>query len=116
VIETYAVAYVERQQLERALSLAQNVYAQAIGDRESAIAKELEDTPALVVLDPVPDVIAPNPKHTAAKMIAAAFAGGLLAAFWAVARALALSGGASEAGRLRQAIQALPLVGRLARA
>jgi uncharacterized protein involved in exopolysaccharide biosynthesis len=115
VIETYATTFVERQQIERRVNQAQSVYSQAVSDRETAIAKELEETPALVVLDPIPDALAPNPKHTAAKMIVAAFAGGLIAAFWAIARGLLLGSGAADADRLRDAVRRLPLAGRLVR-
>jgi uncharacterized protein involved in exopolysaccharide biosynthesis len=115
VLESFSVGYAQRQQLERALTLAQSVYTQAVNDRESAVAKELEDTPALVVLDPVPDTLAPNARHSAAKMIAAAFAAMLLTGLWAVARSLLLRGGAADSTRLRRAARSLPAVGRLVR-
>jgi hypothetical protein len=48
-------------------------------------------------------------------MIVAAFAGGLIAAFWAIARGLLLGSGAADADRLRDAVRRLPLAGRLVR-
>ncbi len=116
VIGSYSSSFVENQQLQRALSIAQSVYTQAVGDRESAVAKELEDTPALVVLDPVPNVIGANPRYTAAKMIAGAVTGMLLVGFWKIVRALMAGPAAPDARRLRAALRTVPVVGRFVRA
>jgi len=44
----------ERARLERAVLTAQSVFQSAVSDRESARARELEVTPALAVVEPVP--------------------------------------------------------------
>lgn len=117
VVEPFSAVYVQRQQLDRDVQLAQSVYAQAIADRESAAAKELEDTPALVVVDPVPDVLAPDPRFAAAKILAGALTGALLAIFVALARGLLRDGRSDDPDvhRLRAAVAGLPIVGRVAR-
>ncbi len=54
IVAPFSEASVVRQRLERELHLAETVHGQAVTDRETAIAKELEETPALVVVDPLP--------------------------------------------------------------
>jgi uncharacterized protein involved in exopolysaccharide biosynthesis len=106
-VSEYSETYVQQQRLERNVQLAQSVYMQVVNTRESAIAKELEDTPALVVLDPVPESMAPNSRHTAAKTLAAAFGGGLLTALLVVLRGLLTTDPAfaEERQRLRASVR-----------
>ena len=61
----YSPASLERQQLQRELDIAQNVYTHAVADREAAVAKELEDTPTVVAVDPLPSELPSVSKHTA---------------------------------------------------
>lgn len=77
---TYSSAAVERQRIERELNNAQTVYSQAITDREAAIARELEATPALVIVDPLPKRLLPEPLHVSLKMMLATVLGLVAAA------------------------------------
>ncbi len=67
----------ERSRLERAVLTAQSVFQSAISDRESARARELEVTPALAVVEPMP---ARLPLAERRVVALAAFAGVLTAA------------------------------------
>jgi uncharacterized protein involved in exopolysaccharide biosynthesis len=85
-VPEYSVLNVQRKQIERELDLAANVYTQAVGEREAAVGKELEETPALVVLDPVPSTFAPDRKHVALRVLLAAVAGVIVGAAVAILR------------------------------
>lgn len=50
----YSRTAVEQQRLERQVVIAQGVLVQALQEREGAIGKELEEAPALVVVEPLP--------------------------------------------------------------
>ncbi|GJG89013.1 hypothetical protein tb265_41940 [Gemmatimonadetes bacterium T265] len=63
----YADATIERTRIERDVANANVVNTQALQDREQAIAHELEDTPALAVVDGVPATLVPTPRHLAIK-------------------------------------------------
>ena len=62
--QQYSAKVSEQQSLQRDLTIAELVYTKAINDRESAIAKELEQTPVLVVMDPLPDSLPFAPRHS----------------------------------------------------
>ena len=53
----YSSAGLERERLQRAINLAEQVYTQAATDREAAYAQELQSTPTVVVQDPLPAVL-----------------------------------------------------------
>lgn len=53
----YSSAGLERERLNRAIQLAEQVYTQAAQDRELAFAQELQATPTVVIQDPLPDVL-----------------------------------------------------------
>jgi len=76
---SFSPAAVSRQQLEREVSTAQTVYSQARSDYDAAAARELEETPAVVVVDPIPDRLLPDARRLPVKL-ALASALGLLAA------------------------------------
>jgi uncharacterized protein involved in exopolysaccharide biosynthesis len=76
---SFSSAAVSRQQLEREVSNAQSVYAQARSDYDAAAARELEETPAVVVVDPIPVRLLPDPRQIPVKLVLAS-ALGLLAA------------------------------------
>ena len=75
----FSPASISRQQVEREVSNAQTVYSQARSDYESAVARELEETPAVVVVDPVPTRLLPDPRRIPLRIVLAT-ALGLLAA------------------------------------
>ena len=57
----FSPASISRQQLEREVMNSQTVYSQARTDYEAAVARELEETPALVIVDPIPKTLLPDP-------------------------------------------------------
>ena len=59
----YGASAIERQRLQREQGIADQVYARAVLDRESAIAKELEQTPVVVVVDPLPRILPARPRR-----------------------------------------------------
>jgi uncharacterized protein involved in exopolysaccharide biosynthesis len=76
---TYSGAAVLRQRIERQLNNAQTVYSQAVTDREAAIARELEATPALVIVDPLPKRLLAEPLQAPLKMTLATLLGLMMA-------------------------------------
>ena len=79
VYAQYSPAAVERQRIDRDLTAAQSAYADALSDRQSAIARELSDLPAVVVVDPIPPELTKVPRQAVLKLMLAAILG-LLAA------------------------------------
>ena len=79
VYAAYASAAVERQRLEREVTAAQATYADAVSDRQGAIARELEDTPAVVVVDPIPADLVPEPRQAVLKLLLATALGLIVA-------------------------------------
>jgi len=67
----YSPASISRQQLERDVSNAQTVYSQARSDYDAAVARELEETPAVVVVDPIPSRLLPDPLHVPLALVLA---------------------------------------------
>ena len=67
----FSEASVMRRQLEREATNAQTVYSQALSDYETAVARELEETPAVVVVDSIPNRLLPDPRHTPLKLVLA---------------------------------------------
>ena len=113
--QEYSTASVQQQRLQRAVSLAQAVYSQAVTERESAVGKALEDTPAVVVIDPVPRHVARVGRGTVLKAVGAGLFAALLAALALVARASSRglpSDRASERDRWERALRSIPLLGR----
>ena len=76
---SFSPAAVSRQQLEREVSNAQTVYAQARSDYDAATARELEETPAVVVVDPIPDQLLPDARRLPVKLVLASALGLLVA-------------------------------------
>lgn len=68
---SFSRAAIARQQLEREVSNAQSVYAQARSDYDAAAARELEETPAVVVVDPIPGRLLPDPRQLPVKLVLA---------------------------------------------
>lgn len=67
----FSEAAVARHQVEREVTIAQMVYNQARTDYETAVARELEETPAVVVVDSVPARLLPDPRHAPLKLVLA---------------------------------------------
>jgi capsule polysaccharide export protein KpsE/RkpR len=71
-VAPYSAAALERDRLQRASEVAQNSYSQAVADRESARGRELEETPAVVIVDSLPKQLAPMPRRASLFAVAAA--------------------------------------------
>ncbi len=67
-----AEASLEKQRLDRALSIATQTFQQAVLEREAAVARELEQTPIVVVVDPLPTALRPMPRYTSLYALLAA--------------------------------------------
>jgi uncharacterized protein involved in exopolysaccharide biosynthesis len=78
MIAEFSLAGVERDRLNRELDLAQEVYRQASADYEGAVARELQETPAVVAVDPAPDVLPLRERYLLLKLGLALVAGLLL--------------------------------------
>jgi uncharacterized protein involved in exopolysaccharide biosynthesis len=113
-VPQFSAAFVQEQQLERRVQVATNVYMQAITDRESAIAKELEETPAMVVLDPVPGQLPADERRLPLMILLGAIVGLVVACTVAIARGLVAADPASagDLHRLREAMRELPFAPR----
>jgi uncharacterized protein involved in exopolysaccharide biosynthesis len=79
VYAQYSPAATERARIDRDLQAAQSAYADAQTDRQNAIARELSELPALVVVDPIPPELTKEPRQAVLKLMLAAVLG-LLAA------------------------------------
>lgn len=67
----FSEASVARRDVEREVNNAQMVYTQARSDYETAVARELEETPAVVVVDSIPSRLLPDPRHAPLKLVLA---------------------------------------------
>jgi uncharacterized protein involved in exopolysaccharide biosynthesis len=79
VYAPYSPAAVERQRIDRDLASAQAAYSDAVTDRQTAIARELAEMPAVVVVDPIPPELTKVPRQAVLKLTLAAVLGVLLA-------------------------------------
>ena len=86
VYAPYSPAAVERQRIDRDLASAQAAYSDAVTDRQTAIARELAEIPAVVVVDPIPPELTKVPRQAVLKLTLAAVLGvlvaGLVMAAW----------------------------------
>jgi uncharacterized protein involved in exopolysaccharide biosynthesis len=106
VVGEFSLASVQLEQHQRQVDLARSVYDQAAGDRESALARELEDTPTVVVVDPLPGSLPPRSRHTIAIAIIASFAAGLITVLVLLSRDAMrrrLAAGDADAARIARA-------------
>jgi uncharacterized protein involved in exopolysaccharide biosynthesis len=116
-LSSYSATSLQNQALQRDVQIAQQAYTEAVGAREAAYARELEQTPAVVMVDPVPSELSPVPKYHLFYSLAVA----VVVAFAYMTLLLAREGllalqadGSASALRLLAAIRRIPLVGRLA--
>jgi uncharacterized protein involved in exopolysaccharide biosynthesis len=79
VYAPYSPAAVERQRIDRDLASAQAAYSDAVNDRQTAIARELAEMPAVVVVDPIPPELTKVPRQAVLKLTLAAVLGVLVA-------------------------------------
>jgi uncharacterized protein involved in exopolysaccharide biosynthesis len=76
---SFSRAAVSRQQLEREVVDARTVYSQARADYDAAAGRELEETPAVVVVDSIPTRLLPDPRRLLLKLVLASALGLLVA-------------------------------------
>lgn len=118
VITPYSTAQAQFQSLQRAVDVAQSVYLQVRTEREAAVGKELEETPAMVVLDSVPAVLPHVAVSLARVMVFAVLAGLVIGGGIVLIRERSyerLTWDPSARDRLLRALTSLPLgSGRLA--
>ena len=75
VYAAYSPAAIERQRIDRELVAAQSAYADAVSESQSAIARELSELPAVVVVDPIPPDLTPVPRQAVLKLMLGAILG-----------------------------------------
>jgi uncharacterized protein involved in exopolysaccharide biosynthesis len=83
----YSVASLEEQRLQRELRIATDLYSQAVTAREAAAARELEEAPALVVVDGLPSHLQPQPRGLALKAVSWSVLAGAIVLFILLGRA-----------------------------
>jgi hypothetical protein len=76
---SFSPAAVSQRQLEREVSDARSVYSQARADYDAAAGRELEETPAVVVVDSIPNRLLPDPRRLPLKLVLATAFGLLVA-------------------------------------
>lgn len=116
--QSFSSAAVERDRLQRNVQRAQEVLNNAVNDRESARSKELEDTPAVVVIDPLPARLPATEKHRGSITLVSAFVAALLAMLYLMMRSgfrSRLEANDPSAIRLANSLRGIPIVGRAIR-
>lgn len=74
----YAQSTLELEESRRAVDVAKQFYLRAVEDRDDAEARELQDAPVVVTIDPVPAEMPFAPRLIGLKVALAAFGSGLL--------------------------------------
>jgi uncharacterized protein involved in exopolysaccharide biosynthesis len=111
VVADFSAARIRQEMLDREVSLATEIYTKATSDREAAVAKELEQTPVVVAVDPLPRTLPPKPRFAALATALGGIAGLLVALVVVfVAEGLRREARSSEPefNRLRDALRDLP--------
>jgi uncharacterized protein involved in exopolysaccharide biosynthesis len=119
IIAAHSALQAQLQSLQRAVDIAQSVYLQVRTEREAAVGRELEETPAVVVLDSLPRVL-PRVSVAVGRLVAFAIVAGLVlgVAILLIRERSRYELNSDEVGyhRLMRGVASLPLVGgRLAR-
>jgi len=117
VVATTSPLWIEQQRLQENLTIAQNIYTQAITELENARGKAIEDAPALVVLDPVPLALTPRGRGTIFIGVATFVLAVLVIAAFVLVREAAVNvyaAGDHDIMRLFASLERLPLFGKRA--
>lgn len=107
----YSSAGLERERLDRAIQLAEQVYTQAATDREAAYAQELQSTPTVVIQDPLPTALPKVRKRIIMKTAIAGITGFVLLSIGVILAEVTrrrLSRRDTESDRFRRAVATLP--------
>jgi uncharacterized protein involved in exopolysaccharide biosynthesis len=117
VVRDFSVEAPVQSRLERDVTIAQTVFQQAATEREAARARQLEETPAVVIVSPVAKELAPVSRGIAVGG-AGSFAAGLFALIVLLAAQELLFGEPMEAEaerrRFQAALRGVPLLRGLA--
>jgi uncharacterized protein involved in exopolysaccharide biosynthesis len=110
-VPSFSAISVDRERLNREVNFAEQVYTQAVTDRESAYARELEATPTVVVQDPLPPVLPKVRKRIVMKTVIAGFVSLVLLSIGVLVveylrRRMSVSD--SESDRFKEAVSHLP--------
>jgi uncharacterized protein involved in exopolysaccharide biosynthesis len=108
---SYSSAGLERERLNRAIQLAEQVYSQAATDREAAYAQELQSTPTVVIQDPLPHVLPKVRKRTIMKTAVAGIVSFFVLSLFVILHEVTrrrLERRDTESERFRRAVQSLP--------
>ena len=117
-VPQYSQLSAEEDRLNQEVSIARQANQQAVADREVAVAKELEQTPALVVVDGMPSPLPTISAQRGGKLVLVTLVSLTIALLWVAvtgslrARAAA---GEPEVLELRDALTNVPGVRRLLR-
>lgn len=111
IVSPYTPEYIRLQELERAVTTASTVYTQILADRDAAWSKELEETPAVTILDPPPPQLPREPRGLALRLVVVGMV--VVMGLWSllVLRAEAgrwLAGSARGAEEVRAALEHVP--------
>ncbi len=115
VAPSFSVAALDRDRLSRNITVAEQVYQQAIGDQQAAYAHELEETPTVVVQDPLQEELPKVRKRIIMKTAIAGVVSFVLICGWVLladATGRRLTRADSESLRFREAASHLPGVRR----
>lgn len=85
-----------RARLERAQTDASRAYDRVVADRQAAIARELEESPALAVVEDLPVVISPQPRRVVFRALLSGLAVSVAGLLFLVTRELVRSSAALE--------------------
>jgi uncharacterized protein involved in exopolysaccharide biosynthesis len=117
VVPNTSALWVEQQRLQASVTIAQDIYTQAVTELENARGRAIEDAPALVVLDPVPLALPPRGRGTVLIGFAAFVLSALVVAAFVLVREAATNvyaTGDRDIVRLVSSLEQLPLVGKRA--
>lgn len=113
ILSPFSLESLEQQRLQRAITVAQQAYLQAVTEKESAAARELEETPAVVVVDAPPGDLEALPRHVKFAALALAFAAVAVVGGTILLReTLDAAGDDPSVRRMRDVLARLPLVRR----
>lgn len=96
LVATRSRLSLERARLERDVTDATRVYEQVVTDRQAAIARELEEAPAIAVVEPLPAVLPPKPRRMLFRSVLLGVSVSLAGLLVVVTRELARSSAALE--------------------
>jgi uncharacterized protein involved in exopolysaccharide biosynthesis len=114
---SFSPVSLDGDRLTRDVSMAQQVYSQAISDQQSAYAHELEETPTVVVQDPLPPILPKVRKRIILKTAIAGIVSFVFLCVLVLLRDLTrrrLDKSDPESDRFRRAVSTLPRLRRRA--